>query len=133
MAGEPHQYLGWGAPLMDQRFISYLRPLRRRWGLTQAEFAFLIGTKTHAAISRIEALKAYPSLREAIACSIVFNTPLLELFPELYASAHEFVLWQAQELYERLQGDPSRMMRVKLDFLEEVLSRDHPHLRDMAV
>ena len=63
----------------------------------------------------------------------MFNTPLLELFPELYASAHEFVLAQTEELYERLQGDPSRMTRVKLDFLEEVLSRGHPHLRDMAV
>jgi len=133
MAGEPHHCFGWGAPLMDQRLISYLRPLRRRWGLTQAEFAFLIGTRTHVAISRIEALKAYPSLAEAIACSIVFDTPPLELFPELYASVHKFVLSQAEELYQKLQGDPSRVTRAKLDFLEEVRTRAHPHLRDMVV
>jgi transcriptional regulator with XRE-family HTH domain len=132
MAGEPHHCDGWGAPLMDQRLISYLRPLRRRWGLTQAEFAFLIGTRTHVAISRIEALKAYPSLAEAIACSIIFDTPPLELFPELYAKVYDSVLSQAQELYEKLQGTPSRVTRAKLNFLEEVLARAHPHVRDLV-
>jgi transcriptional regulator with XRE-family HTH domain len=116
---------------MDQRLISYLRPLRRRWGLTQAELAFLIGTKTHSAVSRIETLKGYPSLAEAIACSIVFDTPPLELFPELYAKVYYVVLKQAEELYEHLQGNPSRTTRAKLDFLEEVRARAHPHGRDM--
>jgi len=109
------------------------RPLRRRWGLTQAELASLIGTRTHVAISRIEALKIYPSLGEAIACSIIFDTPTIELFPELYAKVYEFVLSQAKELYEELQGNPSRVTRAKLDFLEEVLARTHPHIRDIAV
>jgi transcriptional regulator with XRE-family HTH domain len=71
---------------MDQRLISYLRPLRRRWRITQAELAFLIGTKTHAAVSRMEALKAYPHLAQSIACSIVFDIPPPELFPEMKAS-----------------------------------------------
>ena len=118
---------------MDQRLISYLRPLRRRWGLTQAELAFLIGTKTHAAVSRMEALKSYPYLAQAFACSHVFDIPLPELFPELDGKAYEFVLKQAEELYEKLQGDPSRVTHSKLDLLEEVRSRPHPHLRDMAV
>jgi len=118
---------------MDQRLISYLRPLRRRWGLTQAEFAFLIGTKTHAAVSRFESRKAYPSLAEAIACSIVFDTPVLKLFPELYSKVHKFVLAQSEELYEKLQGNPSRVTRSKLDFLEGVRTRAHPHVRDMPV
>ena len=118
---------------MDRRLISYLRPLRRRWGLTQAEVAFLIGSKTHAAISRIESLKTYPTLAEAIACSIVFDTPPLELFPELYGKVYEFVLTHADELYQKLQGNSSRVTRAKLDFLEEVLARMHPHIRDKAV
>jgi transcriptional regulator with XRE-family HTH domain len=118
---------------MDQRLISYLRPLRRRWGLTQAEFAFLVGAKTHAAISRIESRKAYPSLAEAIACSIIFDTPTLELFPELYSKVYELVLSQTDELYQKLQGNPSRVTRAKLDFLEEVLGRAHPHVRDIGV
>jgi transcriptional regulator with XRE-family HTH domain len=118
---------------MDQRLISYVRPLRRRWGLTQAEFSFLIGTKTHAAVSRIETRKTYPTFAQAIACSIVFDTPPLELFPELHSSVYEFVQKQAAELYDKLQGNPSRVTRAKLDFLEEVLARAHPHGRDIPV
>jgi transcriptional regulator with XRE-family HTH domain len=118
---------------MDQRLISYLRPLRRRWGLTQRELALLIGAKTHSAISQIEALKGYPSLAGAVACSIIFDTPQLELFPELYAKVHRAVLSRADELYQELQGNTSRVTRAKLDFLEEVLARVHPHVRDLAV
>ena len=118
---------------MDQRLISYLHPLRRRWRLTQAEVAFLIGIRTHVTVSRIEARKAYPSLDDAIACSIVFDTPLQELFPELYGKAYEFVLSRAEELYETLQGKPSRATPAKLDFLEKVLARAHPHVRDIPV
>jgi len=77
--------------------------------------------------------KTYPSLAEAIACSIIFDTPPIELFPELYAKVYEFVLSQAKELYEELQGNPSRVTRAKLDFLEEVLARTHPHVRDIAL
>src|SRR4051812_23604206 len=108
---------------MDHRLISYLRPLRRRWGLTQRELAFLIGAKTHSAISQIETRKAYPPLAGAIACSIIFDTPSIELFPELYAKVHAIVLARADELYQELQGNASRVTRAKLDFLEEVLSR----------
>jgi hypothetical protein len=118
---------------MDQRLISYLRPLRRRWRITQAELAFLIGTKTHAAVSRMEALKSYPYLAQAFACSIVFDIPLPELFPELNGKVYEFVLKQAEELYAELQGNPSRATRAKLDFLEEVRTRVHPHLRDKSL
>jgi len=34
---------------------------------------------------------------EAIACSILFDTPHLELFPELHGRVYEFVLRQAEE------------------------------------
>jgi hypothetical protein len=47
---------------MVQHFKSYLRPVRRRWGFTQAELAFLLGFKTGKGISRIEALKQTPAL-----------------------------------------------------------------------
>jgi transcriptional regulator with XRE-family HTH domain len=116
---------------MDHRRISYVRPLRRRWGLTQSELAFLIGTKTSTMVSRIEAVKTYPSLAQAIAFSIVFDTPLLELFPEMFGKAHDFVLKQAESLYDELQGTSAKGTSAKLDFLEEVLSRAHPHVRDI--
>jgi transcriptional regulator with XRE-family HTH domain len=118
---------------MDHRPISYLRPLRRRWGLTQRELAFLLGAKTHSSISQVEALRAYPSLANAIACAIIFDTPPFELFPELYAKVHRAVLSRAEDLYQDLQGDSARVTRTKLDFLEEVLGRTHPYVRDIEL
>lgn len=125
--------VGKGRIAMDYRVISYLRPLRRRWALTQSELAFLIGTTTNITIGRIEARRTYPTLAQAIAFSVLFDTPPHELFPELYANAYERVLAGAGELYEALQGNPSLATSTKLDFLEEVLQRVHPHVRDFPI
>ncbi len=108
---------------MTTRLISYLRPLRRRWGLTQKELAFLIGAKSGAAISRLERLQRTPTLTAMIACEIIFDAAHMKLFPERYAQVREAVLARANELYEALQGNPSRVTRAKLDFLESVLTR----------
>jgi hypothetical protein len=53
----------------------------------------------------------------------VFDTGDNELFPGLFSEVHEDVFRRATELYEQLQGDPSKTTRLKLDFLETVLAR----------
>ncbi|HSE37314.1 MAG TPA: helix-turn-helix transcriptional regulator [Blastocatellia bacterium] len=108
---------------MPHRHQSYLRPHRRRWGLTQQELAFLIGIKSRTAVSRIEGSKRRPSLDAVFICMMVFNMPALELFPDLMSELHEGVLERASELYDGLQGDPSKATRLKLDFLEQLLDR----------
>jgi transcriptional regulator with XRE-family HTH domain len=108
---------------MVQRLKIYLRTLRRRSGLTQREFAFLLGLKHGATVSRIERLQRAPSLVWARASVLVFGTRARELFPGLFSEVHEAVLRRATELYEELQGNPSKTTRAKLDFLEEVLAR----------
>ena len=108
---------------MNQRVKAYLRPLRRRFGLTQRELAFLIGAKSAAVISRIERLKRAPSLAWTRAFVLIFDTRALELFPELFSDVRDGVRRRARELYDELQGDPSKTTRAKLDFLEEVLTR----------
>jgi DNA-binding XRE family transcriptional regulator len=112
-----------GGTTMDTRIKSYLRPLRRRWGFTQKELAFLIGAGSAGVISRIEGFKRAPSLTATFAFVVFFDTPPMELFPELHWRAREAVLLRAYELYESLQGNPSRATRMKLDFLEEALAR----------
>jgi DNA-binding XRE family transcriptional regulator len=112
-----------GIHTMAQRLKTYLRPFRRRWGLTQRELAFLIGVKNGTVISRIEGLKKSPRLVWAVACAVVFDTRALELFPGLFSEVYEGVLRRATELYDELQGNPSKTTRVKLDFLEQVLAR----------
>src|ERR1700719_4250737 len=112
-----------GIHTMAQRLKTYLRPSRRRWGLTQRELAFLIGVKNGTVISRIEGLKKAPRLVWAVACAAVFDTRALEVFPGLFSEVYEDVFRRATELYDELQGNPSKTTRVKLDFLETVLAR----------
>jgi DNA-binding XRE family transcriptional regulator len=108
---------------MVQRFQTYLRPSRRRWGFTQGELAFLIGYKTGKSISRIEAQKQTPTLNAALSCAVIFNIAPVKLFPGALYGAEQVVLDRANELYEELQGDPSKTTRVKLDFLEVLIAR----------
>ena len=108
---------------MVQHFQSYLRPLRRRWGFTQGELAFLIGYQTGKSISRIEALKQTPTLNAALSCAVIFNTAHVKLFPSTLHEVEQVVLDRANELYEELEGDPSNVTRVKLDFLEVLIAR----------
>jgi DNA-binding XRE family transcriptional regulator len=112
-----------GSTIMDHRRNTHLRPLRRRWGLTQRELAFLIGAKSGPAISRIEWGTRTPSRATAFACAVVFGTTLPELFPDISSEIHEDVRRRVNELYEELQGNPSKTTHVKLDFLETVLAR----------
>jgi DNA-binding XRE family transcriptional regulator len=115
---------------MDHKLKTYLRTLRRRWGLTQKELAFLIGASGSTNISRLEHLKRLPSLAAAIACIVIFDTSPHQLYPGLFEDIEEAVLQRANELYNELQGDPSKTARTKLDFLEEVLKR--PRRKDDA-
>jgi hypothetical protein len=108
---------------MVQRFQTYLRPSRRRWGFTQGELAFLLGYKTGKSISRIEALKQAPTLNAALSCAVIFNTAPVKLFPSALYEAEQTVLDRANELYEELQGDPSKATQIKLDFLEALIKR----------
>ena len=112
-----------GTLSMAERLKTYLRPYRRRWGFTQRELAFLIGVKNGTVVSRLEGLKKAPRLVWAVACAVVFDTRALEIFPGLFLQVHEDVLRRATELYENLQGNPSKTTRLKLDFLEMVLAR----------
>jgi hypothetical protein len=111
---------------MDQRPISYLRPLRRRWGLTQKELGFLIGAKNGGIISRVEGLKQLPNAAATLAIALIFDTSPSTLFPTFIATIREGVHRRATDLYEKLQGNPSRITRTKLDFLEQILSRAEP-------
>src|ERR1700756_2487727 len=99
---------------MVQRFQSYLRPLRRRWGFTQSELASLIGYETGKSISRIEALKQTPTLNAALSCAIIFNTAPVKLFPGALSDAEQLVFARASELYDEVQGDPSKNTRIKV-------------------
>jgi DNA-binding XRE family transcriptional regulator len=112
---------------MDPRIKTYVRPLRRRWALTQRELAFLVGAKSGTVVSRIEGMKRPPSLSVTLACALVFGTAPVELFPDLHSQIHDDVMRRVGELYDELQGNPAKDTRIKLDFLETVLARLEGH------
>jgi transcriptional regulator with XRE-family HTH domain len=108
---------------MEPRLKSYLRSYRLRWGLTQAELAYLAGLKSGSVVSRIERQKRQPGLMVALAFQVVFGAAPLELFPGIYSEIEDAVMRRAYALYENLQGTPSKTTRTKLDLLEDMLAR----------
>jgi transcriptional regulator with XRE-family HTH domain len=108
---------------MNKHLKVYVRPLRRRWRITQRELAFLIGLESGGVISRIEGEKRSPSLSGLLIYEILFGVPPRELFPGLFTELEDEVLRRATDLYEQLQGNTSKVTRAKLDFLESVLAR----------
>jgi len=105
---------------MHKQLKNYVRPFRRRSGLTQREFAFLVGG---ASVSRIERFKHVPNLLAIHACSLLFGVQAADLFPHPLAEVQQTLKSRTNELYEKLQGNPSKETRIKLDFLEGVLAR----------
>lgn len=108
---------------MERKLKTYLRTVRRRWGLTQRELAFLLEIESGTSVSRIETQKRRPNLAAVFACGVVFGVSPVELFPGLLTEIEQRVLLRANELYEELQGSASKATRTKLDLLESVLAR----------
>lgn len=108
---------------MKKTFHCYLRPYRRRWGFTQVELAHLLGCKSGTVISRLEKGERRPSLKIALACYIIFDTPPHELFPGTFTRIEKCILKRTWDLYERVQGDASATTRSKLDALQEAIER----------
>jgi transcriptional regulator with XRE-family HTH domain len=103
--------------------VNYLRSYRLRWGLSQRELADLLGSKSTAVVSRIEKKQRPPSLKIMIGCFILFGTPAAELFPSISATVEADVMGRVWDLYEKIQGDPSRRTKTKIELLEDAIDR----------
>ena len=101
----------------------YLKPYRRRWGLTQKELAALLGFQNGAVVSRLERVLRHPTLETAYAIEIILGTPPAELFPGLYSRVRQQVIARARKYYDEMQGTSSTSIQLKLDFFEEIFAR----------
>ena len=106
-----------------RRPIHYLRSHRLRWGLSQKELAYLLGWDRPDVISRIEKKQRPPTLALAMACFILFDTPTPQLFPDMSAGIEALVMARVWEMYETIQGDPSRRTKKKIELLEDAIAR----------
>lgn len=107
---------------MRHPFSIYLRTYRKRFGLTQREAALLVGMETGQIVSRHESKVRTPSLKTAVAYSVVFEVPLRALFPEIYHEVEHLVLIRAQALRARLERHkPNRRNSHKLRCIEYLI------------
>lgn len=58
-----------------------------------------------------------------MACFILFGTPAPELFPDMSTSIDALVMARVWEMYERIQGNPSRRTKKKIELLEAAIAR----------
>jgi transcriptional regulator with XRE-family HTH domain len=103
--------------------LSYLRSYRLRWGLSQRDLAYLLGWKTEGVISRLEKKQRPPSARVVIGCYVIFGTRAAELFPGIFKGVEADVMARVWELYERIQGHPSKKTKAKIELLEDAIER----------
>lgn len=71
-------------------------------------------------------------MRAAHSLAVIFDATPADLFPCLHVTTESEVLARAQDLYDRLQGNASRAVRLKLDFLEDVFARVDTRLKSAA-
>ena len=58
-----------------------------------------------------------------MACFILFDTSARELFPDMLTSIEALVMARVWEMYERVQGNPSRRTKKKIELLEDAIAR----------
>jgi transcriptional regulator with XRE-family HTH domain len=103
--------------------VNYLRSYRLRWGLSQGQLAKLLGWRGAEVVSRIEKKQRPPTLKLVIACFVLFGAPAAELFPDISSSIEIDVMKRVWEMYEEVQGDPSRKNKKKIELFEGAIAR----------
>lgn len=106
-----------------RRPINYLRSYRLRYGLSQEELAYLLGWERPDVISRIERKQRAPTLPLVLACFILFDAPAHDIFPDVSSGIEALVMARVWEVYERIQGDPSKRTKKKIELLEAAIAR----------
>lgn len=77
---------------------NYLLANRKRLALSQAEVAFLLGVTDGTKVCRYERFVRNPTLETALACEVIFQRPLSELFGGLYQQIEADVAERAKAL-----------------------------------
>ena len=112
--------------------INYLRSYRLRWGFSQAELSTLLGWTRSDVISRVEKKQREPSLKLVIACFVLFGASAAELFPDIASGVDETVMAHVWEMYETIQGNPSKKTKIKIALLEKAIDRAEERKRALS-
>ena len=111
--------------MASQPQLNYLLTHRKRSALSQEEVAFLLGAQSGAKVCRYERFLREPSLQTALALEVIFDRPVAELFPELFAEIEAGVMDRAVEMQEKeFTGKSSGLIARKRQTLESITSRE---------
>jgi transcriptional regulator with XRE-family HTH domain len=110
-------------PIFMQRPLPiYLHVLRKRWGLSQRELAFLLGISP-AMLSKLERLERKPSKAVIIGAEVIFGASPRDAFPSSYERIEAKVMRQAAALYERLEDRQDQLSKEKCRRLLGMIKR----------
>ena len=100
---------------------NYIRKYRKQAGLSQREIAYLLGYQDDARVSRYEHFRSAPSLRIALAFSVLFKVPTDQLFGGDYKKVEAVVNRRAKILLNRVAaGKPDQATIRKLSVLKQL-------------
>ncbi|HEV7227764.1 helix-turn-helix transcriptional regulator [Brevundimonas sp.] len=106
-----------------------MRRTRRRWALSQAELAHLIGS-TQSVVSRLEAGSVVPDLALAFRLQAVFGSSPRALFPELYGRAEEIAMANGAVLDAKLGSRTDYAAGQQRRLLASMVHRASPNNRE---
>ena len=108
---------------MAKRLHNYLLTHRKRFGLTQAEVAFLMGCRHKTKVSDYEQRARRPVLETALAYEVVFGTPVRELFAGMFDEVEVVTHRRARALARKLSAVTQTPHIVrKLELLSRITS-----------
>lgn len=107
---------------MAHKFDCRLRHVRRKWGLSQRELAELLELSRQY-VSAIERSERSPSREVVIACQVVFDEHLKDLFPRLWDEAEDGAVRGLYVLRQKLAADRSGTANRKLQLVNAALGR----------
>lgn len=91
------------------RHRNYLRTHRRKIGLTQAEVAFLVGSKNPMTICRYERDSQIPNLETVLAYEYLFQTPPRIIFYGLVERIKQETNKRIEELLRKSEKKPPHL------------------------
>ncbi|HZS56798.1 MAG TPA: helix-turn-helix transcriptional regulator [Bryobacteraceae bacterium] len=108
---------------MEPRLKIYMRANRLKWGITQAELAYLLGLKTGSVVSRIERVKRQPGVMVVLACQVIFGTMPIELLPGHFSDIEDAVMRRVHEMDKKFKSKSSPKNKAKQLLLKDIVER----------
>ena len=96
---------------------------RKKWALSQADIAHLVGIKARSVISVYEAGAKLPQLRAILAYQFVFGASLEMLFPNLAKEVEEQVMRRAAALDAKVRHRTDATAIAVRQLLQDLISR----------